>query len=68
MLESHELNDLRQRVLRGEQIPHEKYKEVVASLRRKRAEDLGKSEAKKAERAKKSSATTDEELNKILGL
>lgn len=68
MLSANELNDLRQAVLRGENIPREKYKQIIESLRTKRAEDIAIASAKKERAEKKKKETTDEELANLLGL
>lgn len=49
---SDNLNDLRQRVLAGENIPPEEYAEIIASLRAKRLGDVTISSEKKASAAK----------------
>lgn len=67
-LEAQELNDLRQAVLRGEDIPREKRRAVIDSLRRRRAEDIEKATARKDAAAKKKAGTSDEELSAILGI
>lgn len=66
-LSESELNDLRQRALRGEIIPLETYKQVIASLRKRRAEDIASASAKKEKRVAKLNGTSDEEVDKILG-
>lgn len=70
MLPNETLNDYRQRVLRGEQIPREEYKQVIASLRQRRAADIAAASEAKTQKAKKVKSTTetsDDELNNILG-
>lgn len=68
MLSNEELNDLRQAVMRGEEIPKEKMREVVDSLRKKRKEDIEAAGERKAKaETKKKKETTDAELDDILG-
>jgi len=51
MTESERLNDLRQKVLAGEDVSLDEYKEIIQSLRSKRMGDLVDSAAKKATKA-----------------
>lgn len=68
-LPQEQINDLRQRVIRGETIPREQYREIIASLRTKRADDIAAASVVKEKKAKAvKKVTTDEELNDILGL
>lgn len=52
MTEAERLNDLRQRVLAGEAVSMDEYREIIQSLRNKRMGDLQESSAKKAAKAK----------------
>lgn len=52
MLSADQLNDLRQKVLRGEEIPREQMREVLESLRKRRAEDIAAASATKERKAK----------------
>lgn len=64
MTEAERLNDLRQRVLAGEDVTTEEYTEIIQSLRRKRTGDLEVSATKKAE-AKAKAQPVD--LDALLG-
>ncbi len=66
MTEAERLNDLRQRVLAGEDVSLEEYREIIQSLRAKRTGDLVDSAAKKAAKAK-DSAKPPVDLDTLLG-
>ena len=66
MTEAERLNDLRQRVLAGEDVSLEEYREIIHSLRAKRTGDLVDSAAKKAAKAKDSAKPTVD-LDTLLG-
>lgn len=51
MTESERLNDLRQRVLAGEDVSLDEYREIIQSLRAKRTGDITDAAAKKATKA-----------------
>jgi hypothetical protein len=67
MLQANELNDLRQAVLRGEEIPRDKMRAVIDSLRVRRKADIEAASERKT-KAKAKSETTDADLDSILGL
>jgi len=66
MTESERLNDLRQKVLAGEEVSLDEYKEIIQSLRSKRTGDLVDSAAKKATKAK-AEKTPPVDLDTLLG-
>lgn len=66
MTEAERLNDLRQRVLAGEDVSIDEYREIIQSLRNKRMGDLQESSAKKAAKSK-DSAKPAVDLDTLLG-
>lgn len=66
MTEAERLNDLRQRVLAGEDVTLDEYREIIQSLRKKRMGDLVDSAAKKAAKSK-DSAKPAVDLDTLLG-
>lgn len=63
--EADRLNDLRQRVLAGEDVSADEYKEIIQSLRNKRLGDLQVSAEKKAKT--KAEAKPPVNLDELLG-
>lgn len=66
MTEAERLNDLRQRVLAGEDVSTDEYKEIIQSLRSKRTGDITASAEKKATKAKAEKAAPVD-LDTLLG-
>lgn len=66
MTEAERLNDLRQRVLAGEDVSVDEYREIIQSLRNKRMGDLQESSAKKTAKAK-DTAKPAVDLDTLLG-
>jgi hypothetical protein len=65
MTESERLNDLRQRVLAGEDVSLDEYREIIQSLRAKRKGDITDAAVKKASKAKETAPAVD--LDTLLG-
>lgn len=66
MTESERLNDLRQRVLAGEDVSLDEYREIIQSLRAKRSGDITDAAVKKATKAK-TEAKPAVDLDTLLG-
>lgn len=59
MIETEALNDLRRRVLAGEDVPVEEYAALIQSLRARRAGDVAASAEKKSSKKKSSSPAVE---------
>lgn len=66
MTEAERLNDLRQRVLAGEDVSMDEYREIIQSLRAKRSGDITDAAVKKATKAK-AEAKPAVDLDTLLG-
>lgn len=68
MTEAERLNDLRRRVLDGDSVSIEEYRELIQSLRAKRTGDIAVAAEKKATRKAASPAKAPEQsLDELLG-